>query len=921
MREEAEWLRQFVEVPYKGGLNDIPSILAYFPSYLDEQTLELDEQHECSTTTPKKVLSEPRGREFDPYERIVGNVTVGGIYSGDESPVVTTSPPYTTRRREIKGQTESEEGKALLEDISNIYVEALLQEEKEISMASEAEDKRWSLVDEISKLFKASLDRCFPELEQEAEVFRSTKKEHGDFTCDYVLMIWPKLRNNFELRDAHPHIKRPRDVGKAIKKNLPDSAIDMIEGRPCVFDVGFVTFSLSPKWMAESIHKMLKNGIDTWAPKLPVERVIVKYPSLDEEILTGLFRRSLIAETLVRMLSHSKVDATMTPTIEKDVLDSRLGILKKWFSIEEIMGTHLVIGVEEKPPFILAKKDLNHLYTDLEALRYGFTEENADWIVCVAPVRQQEYIETCITAAKLENWTPTDRKWQWVPDGTSYVGYRTCNIEPKELASLLDEVEACSNVVAQGEDAKLLGYNAKAVSDCVLQYAFLKDPRLANCTFTSGEMVGEEGNTFVCLLITRAKIHRITHGYRKDIDELMKALEVIVEINEQSERALELHLLEFTEVKPVAESTLLLYVATRVVMDRCFILLGLMPNDRQVPFGLHQLRIRLREQDFRKTGKFNKKTKSGKKKIMKKGIPKLERELLGRCIAPSFVSVAREPFRNSRFEVFSIRSFITKVPKFESGKMFGSISISDKYGSIPDGGSHIFEPDFAYVPLFDHEWFHSIDMHNREYICLGNPSSPNSVAFSSSVEINMEIYVTDKEKKACFEVGCTKMELDLLDIWSRNLGSKCGLVTAKGEDGYTEMYYMLIKDAVDARVEIRYRGGRGPGKVRAEIYAYYGSDILDRCLDTKRPCYRALLFRADEIALEELGEKIPLRKAVMAVPKGAPLKILAHLYDIESDEVILDGICELSSLTEGRNKGAIEGSGCSLSLRVEWKYC
>ncbi|GJU24678.1 hypothetical protein Tco_1163299 [Tanacetum coccineum] len=253
--------------------------------------------------------------------------------------------------------------------------------------------------------------------------------------------------------------------------------------------------------------------------------------------------------------------------------------------------------------------------------------------------------------------------------------------------------------------------------------------------------------------------------------------------------------------------------------------------------------------------------------------------------------------------------------------MFGLISISDKYGSIPDGGSHIFEPDFAYVNLFDHEWCNPIDMHNGEYICLGNPSSPNSVAFSSSIEINMEIYVTDEEKKTCFEVGYTKVELDLLNIWSRNLGSKCGLVKAKGEDGYTEMYYMLIKDAVDARVEIRYRVGRGPGKVRAEIYAYYGSDILDRCLDTKRPCYWALLFRADEIALEELGEKIPLRKAVMAVPKGAPLKILAHLYDIESDEVILDGICELSSLTEGRSKGAIEGSGCSLSLRVEWKYC
>ncbi|GJU24679.1 arginine--tRNA ligase, chloroplastic/mitochondrial [Tanacetum coccineum] len=262
--------------------------------------------------------------------------------------------------------------------------------------------------------------------------------------------------------------------------------------------------------MAERIHKMLQDRIDTWAPKLPVERVLVKYPSLDEETHMGLFRRSVNAETLVCMLSHSKVGATMNPTIEKDSLDSPLDILKKWFSIEEISGGDLVIGVEDKPPFILAKKDLNHLYNDLEALRYGLEEESADWIVYVTPVRQQEYIEMCFTAAKLENWTPTDTKWQWVPDGTSYVGYRTCNIEPKELASLLNEVEGCCNVVAQGEDAKLLGYNAKAVSDCVLRYTFLKNPILVNCTFTSREIVGEEGNTFLYLLKTRAKIRRIT---------------------------------------------------------------------------------------------------------------------------------------------------------------------------------------------------------------------------------------------------------------------------------------------------------------------------------------------------------------------------------------------------------------------------
>ena len=52
------------------------------------------------------------------------------------------------------------------------------------------------------------------------------------------------------------------------------------------------------------------------------------------------------------------------------MLDSPLDILNKWFSIEEGSGGDLVIGVEDKPPFILAEKDLYHLANDLEDLRY-----------------------------------------------------------------------------------------------------------------------------------------------------------------------------------------------------------------------------------------------------------------------------------------------------------------------------------------------------------------------------------------------------------------------------------------------------------------------------------------------------------------------------------------------------------------------
>nr|GEX34280.1 arginine--tRNA ligase, chloroplastic/mitochondrial [Tanacetum cinerariifolium] len=259
--------------------------------------------------------------------------------------------------------------------------------------------------------------------------------------------------------------------------------------------------------------------------------------------------------------------------------------------------------------------------------------------------------------------------------------------------------------------------------------------------------------------------------------------------------------------------------------------------------------------------------------------------------------------------------------------MFGLIAVSDKYGLLSDGVSHLFEPDFAYVPLFDHEWCHPINMHNSEYIYLGNPNYRHSVAFSSSIEISMDIYVTTEKKNACFELCSRKFKLDLLNIWDKNSGNQCCSIDIKGRDGITQMNLMLIKNAIDATLEIRYKTKTIDDearvcKVRGQIYAYYGSDILDHCRASMRPCYWALLFRSDvPFALE--GDKIPLRKSLLAVPKDAPLKISAYLYDVESEKVIFDGICELRSLIEGSSKGDIQGlkgTECSLSLKAAWTY-
>ncbi|GJX23472.1 putative reverse transcriptase domain-containing protein [Tanacetum coccineum] len=168
--------------------------------------------------------------------------------------------------------------------------------------------KRWSFQEKIANLFAESLELSFPDFKQYPVIYASQEGQDGDYNCQNVLWIWPKLRKDPELQKRYLDIKKPTDVAMKIKKNLQESA--MIDGEASIQDVGFVAISLSRKWLAESIHKMLKVGIDTWAPELPVKRVlVVDYPLIGVNV--GLFQQRAIRDTLVRMLEFSGADVAL----------------------------------------------------------------------------------------------------------------------------------------------------------------------------------------------------------------------------------------------------------------------------------------------------------------------------------------------------------------------------------------------------------------------------------------------------------------------------------------------------------------------------------------------------------------------------------------------------------------------------------
>ncbi|KAL6582474.1 hypothetical protein OROMI_006488 [Orobanche minor] len=233
-----------------------------------------------------------------------------------------------------------------------------------------------------------------------------------------------------------------------------------------IHDIGFVTLKLSGKWMA----KMLRDGIETWAPKLYVGKVIIILPSLDNDIAEGKrsawFRCSNIINTLIRILKFCNVPVTVFKEYpqENDKHKAQYKV-KECFSIEERDGNVTIsVGPEgegERKPFIRVKKDggFGNASKDLSNLWYGLKCEKANSI---------------INGARQARWLPEDR---FENPGASYAGYRSCSNEVEKLITFLQQM--------QMESVEL----PTTLLDNALAYTFLKAHRLTDCTLNLIEML------------------------------------------------------------------------------------------------------------------------------------------------------------------------------------------------------------------------------------------------------------------------------------------------------------------------------------------------------------------------------------------------------------------------------------------------
>ena len=332
---------------------------------------------------------------------------------------------------------------------------------------------------------------------------------------------------------------------------------------------------------------------------------------------------------------YDRLDITLEERGESfynDMIAPIVSELEKDGLVVDSQGAKCIFTSVDEVPLMVVKSDGGFGYdsTDMAAIHHRLITMQQDWLVYITDLGQENHFFKIFDAAKQAGWhtpptTRVDHVGFGVVQGEDGKKFKTRSGETVKLSALLDEaeeralIELKSRLNTEGGSHTSLNEEeieaaAKVIGTSAVKYFDLRQNRVTNYIFSYDKMLDPKGNTAVYLLYAYARICSITRKAGVSPKDLLVSHGKI-NITHEKERALALEILRFpdiiasilndlfahrlpeymwdlsnrfsafyTECKVVGSeeqtSRLLLCEATRMALEKCFFLLGIVPLER-----------------------------------------------------------------------------------------------------------------------------------------------------------------------------------------------------------------------------------------------------------------------------------------------------------------------------------------------------